>query len=265
MRLGILDSDLGGLALARRIRQCLPQWDVVVMADTARTPLGKRSPEAIGEVAERGADFLVRAGGAGMIVVSCHILASIAGDRLARSLTIPVLSISEAAASEAAAVSLKNRFGLMAAPATVESRYFEAALARLRPEARVFSVATPLLRQLVEEGWLKKPVTGMIVKTYLRPLKLRQIDTLILGCSHLTVLEKTLSRKAGARTSLVTGVDRLMDRLREAAEKGGGEAAKTSLTREGSLRICVTEKTPHLEKAASLFFSGPVLPETVQW
>jgi glutamate racemase len=260
MRIGILDSDLAGLALARRIRQRLPHRDVVVVADTARGPLGKRTAEAIGEVAERGADFLVRAG-AGIIVISCPILASIAADHLVNSLKIPVLSICEAAVSAAAAISRKKRFGLLAAPAVVESRYFEEALGRICPEAVVVAAAAPLLIHLVEEGWLKKPVTGMIVKAYLRPLKIRQIDTLILGGPHLTFLQKPLSRKAGARISPVTGEAVLLERIGRAA----GDAAEPNLAadRPGVLRVCVTEKTPHLEKIAGLFFKGPVVLETV--
>lgn len=258
MRLGVLDSDLGGLALARKLHQRLPQWEVMVAADTAQGPLGKRSAQAIGQMAERGANSLIRAG-ARMIVIACPILASIAGERLATTLEVPVFSICEAAVSAAAAISRKKRFGVMAAPATVESRFFEEALGRRCPEAVVVAVATPLLSDLVAEGWLKKPVTAMIVKTYLRPLKNRQIDTLILGCPHLNLLQKTLSRKAGARTRLVTGETLLIERIVQAAEQAAATDGPTD--RPGGLRVCVTEKTRHLERSAREAFNGPVVLE----
>jgi glutamate racemase len=260
MRLGILDSDLGGLILARWIRQHQPQWELVVAADTARAPLGRRTPEAIGEAAGRGADFLAGTG-VDAIVISCHVLASIAGERLAKTLEMPVLSISEAAVSAAVAVSRKKRFGLLAARATVDSGYFEEALRRLCSEAKVFSEAPPLLTQLVEADWLKKPVTGMIVKTYLRPLKIQQIDTLILGCSHLVALEKTLSRKAGARVSLVTGLELLLERLGRTATETASVTEPAD--RRGALRVCVTENTPLLRDTASAFFKGPVVFESM--
>ena len=105
-----------------------------------------------------------------------------------------------------------------------------------RPEARVFSAACPLLVPLTEEDWVKKPLTRMIVKKYLYPLKVRRIDTLILGNPHYTLLSAVIQTKIGRRVRIVDSAAGVSTRLR-------------TLPKSGRIRLMFTDLTPQVEKA----------------
>jgi len=116
-----------------------------------------------------------------------------------------------------------------------------------RPEARVFSAACPLLVPLTEEGWVKKPLTRVIVKKYLHPLKVRRIDTLILGNPHYTLLSSVIQTKIGRRVRIVDAAAGVSTGLRQYLT-AHPELDRT-LTKSGRIRLMFTDLTPQVEKA----------------
>jgi glutamate racemase len=256
MKIGILDSGIGGLTVARKIHEQLPGHEILYWGDTARIPYGDRHQDAIREYAAQGADVLVNAG-VNLLVLACHTIAAIAAPDLAGKLDISLFSIMDAAVETAVAASRKESFGVIATRATVESGCYEEKIKRIRPRARIYSAAAPLLVSLVEEGWLNRPETNRIVKHFLQPLKMRQIDTLILGCAHLSLLQKTFSRKAGTQITVVDAAEPLALNVRRFVES----TAVAPLGQGGNLRVFVSEKTAYLEKTARLFFNGNVTLE----
>jgi glutamate racemase len=256
MSIGILDSGIGGLTVAREVCSQLPGHDVIYWGDTARMPYGSRHPDRIREYAAQGADVLVKAG-ARLLVVACHTIAATAGTDLAGKSGLPVFSILDAAVEVAIAASRKNSFGVIATRATVESGAYEENIRQRNPKAKIYTAAAPLLVSLVEEGWINTPETHRVVKNCLHPLKMRQIDTLILGCAHLSLLKKTISRKAGTQITVVDAGVPLSLKVREFIES----APEASSGRGGTLRVFVSEKTAHLEKSARAFFNGNVALE----
>lgn len=253
MSIGILDSGIGGLTVAREVCAQLPGHDVLYWGDTARMPYGGRHPDTIREYAAQGAEVLVNAG-VTFLVVACHTIAAIAAADLAGKLGIPTVSILDAAVEAAVAASRKESFGVIATRATVESGAYEEKILRISPKAKIYSAAAPLLVPLVEEGWINKPETRRVVKNCLHPLRMRQIDTLILGCSQLTLLRKSLSRKAGTQISVIDAARPLALQIRRFMESD----ANPPDGRGGTLRVLVSEKTAHLEKMARAFFNGNV-------
>ena len=125
-------------------------------------------------------------------------------------------------AEEAAKLSRFGRIGVVGTKATVESGAYERELKLQNPDLNIFQQACPLLVPLVEEGWLKKPETRMIVKKYLAPLKQRQVDTLILGCTHYPMLMKEFVRLAGKRIKVLDApkivAEKLVDYLKRHPE-----------------------------------------------
>jgi glutamate racemase len=256
MSIGILDSGIGGLTVAREVCAQLPGHDVMYWGDTARMPYGGRHPDSIRKYAAQGADVLVKAG-VRLLVVACHTIAAIAGADLAGKSGIPVFSILDTAVEVAVAASRKGSFGVIATRATVESGCYEENIRRISPKAKIYTAAAPLLVSLVEEGWINKPETNRVVKNCLHPLKMRQIDTLILGCAHLSLLRHTISRKAGTQITVVDAGASLALKVRRFIES----APEESSGRGGSLRVLVSERTAHLEKSARVFFNGNVVLE----
>ncbi|MEA1901260.1 MAG: glutamate racemase, partial [Thermodesulfobacteriota bacterium] len=181
--IGIFDSGIGGLTVVKAIMENLFGYDIIYFGDTARTPYGTKSSETVKKYALENTEFLLSKG-AKIIVIACNTASSVATESVAENFDIPIFEVITPAVELSINTSHKPCIGIIGTRATVKSGIYEKKIKKMNPHARVYSKACPLLVPLVEEGWLNKPETKMIVKKYLHPLKVRQIDTLILGCTH---------------------------------------------------------------------------------
>ncbi len=200
--IGIFDSGIGGLTVVRAVMDALPGYDILYFGDTARTPYGNKSEKTVIEYALEDTEFLLKQG-ASVIVVACNTASSVATETLRQRFDVPVYEVVSPAVDAALKVSPKSIIGVIGTRATIESGIYEKKIKEKNPEARVYAAACPLLVPLVEEGWLDKPETRMIVKKYLHPLKTRQIDTLILGCTHYPLLKDIIAHKIGKRVQVI--------------------------------------------------------------
>ena len=200
--IGIFDSGIGGLTVVKSLMEKLPGYNMIYFGDTARTPYGSKSPETVVRYALENTDFLLKQG-AKLIVMACNTASSVAADRVAENYDIPIFEVVTPATENAVKTSNTLIIGVIGTRATVKSGIYEHKIMALKPDAKVYSAACPLLVPLVEEGWMKKPETVMIIKKYLYPLKVRQIDTLILGCTHYPLLKDKIQRKIGKRVHII--------------------------------------------------------------
>jgi glutamate racemase len=200
--IGIFDSGIGGLTVVKSLMEKLPGYNMIYFGDTARTPYGSKSPETVVRYALENTDFLLKQG-AKLIVMACNTASSVAADRVAENYDIPIFEVVTPATEQAVKISNTLTIGVIGTRATVKSGIYEHKIMALKPDAKVYSAACPLLVPLVEEGWMKKPETVMIIKKYLHPLKVRQIDTLILGCTHYPLLKDKIQRKIGKRVHII--------------------------------------------------------------
>ena len=199
--IGIFDSGVGGLTVARAIIKLLPDYDMVYYGDTARTPYGSKSPETVIKYALEDTDFLLKQD-ARIIVIACNTASSVAFTKVVERFEAPVFEVISPAVEFSVQNSKTFRFGVIGTVATINSDIYKKKIQALNSAAKVYSNPCPLLVPLVEEGWLKKPVTAMIVKKYLHPLKVRQIDTLILGCTHYPLLKNVIQKKIGKKVNI---------------------------------------------------------------
>ena len=190
--IGVFDSGIGGLTVVNALMAQLPGYDIVYFGDTARTPYGSKSPATVLRYARQNTEFLLTHN-ARMIVMACNTASSIATNDLTTSFDVPIFEVISPAVELALTQSRRGRIGVMGTRATIKSDVYAKKIRALRPEMQVYSQACPLLVPLVEEGWLNRPETAMIVKKYLHPLKVRQIDTLILGCTHYPIIRNQIS------------------------------------------------------------------------
>jgi len=212
--IGIFDSGLGGLTVVKSIMKQLPGYDLLYFGDTARTPYGTKSRETVINYSFENTDFLIQKGAA-VIIVACNTASSVAPQKLSEKYHIPIFAVISPAVEDALIVSKKGRIGIIGTRATVNSHIYEEKIHAKNPEAQVYSNACPLLVPLVEEGWMKKPETRMIVKKYLHPLKTRQIDTLILGCTHYPLLKDIIQQKIGKRVKIIDSSVSVAARIKE--------------------------------------------------
>ena len=195
--IGVFDSGVGGLTVAREIMRNLPSEKIVYFGDTARVPYGSKSKDTVIRYSRQIIHFLeeqqVKA-----IVIACNTASAFALDAVKDELNIPVLGVIEAGAKVAAKETRNKRVGVIGTLGTVGSGIHEAYLKQLDPEITVIGKACPLFVPLVEEGWLHDPVTTEIASRYLQELKDKEIDTLILGCTHYPLIRSTI-REEGVR------------------------------------------------------------------
>jgi glutamate racemase len=258
--IGVFDSGIGGLTVVRAIMQCLPGYDVLYFGDTARTPYGSKSTATVIKYAIENTEFLLSQG-AKAVVLACNTASSVAPNILRQRFDIPFLEVITPAAEMAVRSSRSGRIGIIGTRATVDSGVYERTIEKLKPGCRVFACACPLLVSLVEEGWLKRPETAMIVKKYLRPLKTKRIDALILGCTHYPLLAGMIQKKIGQRVRVIDSSTGVAQNLRRLIDTDGDLADR--LTRRGRYRFVVSDTTAQFERIAQSILKRPIQLEIV--
>ncbi|MCB2181399.1 MAG: glutamate racemase [Desulfobulbaceae bacterium] len=200
--IGIFDSGVGGMTVAKAVEQLLPEKRLVYFGDLARTPYGSKSPETIRKYALQNTEFLLKQG-AKLVIVACNSAASVASDLLEEKFSAPIFEVITPAIDAALQVTSDCRIGIIGTRATIKSNIYESKIAALNRSAKVFSQPCPLLVPLVEEGWLDKRETKMVLRRYLHPLKHRGIDTLVLGCTHYPLLKHLIAPRIGKRVNVI--------------------------------------------------------------
>ena len=257
--IGVFDSGLGGLTVVKELFRQLPQYDIIYFGDNARFPYGSKSREVIREFAVQDAEFLLSRG-AKAIVVACNTASAQAVDALRQKIAAPIFEVVTPAVEKAVRVT-EGRVGVIGTRGTVRSGVYAEKVRAAAPGVKVFAQACPLFVPFVEEGWTARPELASIAKSYLRPLRLRNVDTLILGCTHYPFLKPVIRRAVGP------GV-RLVDPAREtvaaiAAHLAAHPELETTLGRGGGHRFCVSDRTDHFETLASRWLGRPISLELV--
>lgn len=200
--IGVFDSGVGGLTVVREIMRNLPNEEIVYFGDTARVPYGSKSKETVTRYSRQIVRFLhskeVKA-----IVVACNTASAYALETIKKELDIPIIGVVEPGARVACETTVNDRIGVIGTEATVHSGIYTSFIRRQKPDVQVVSKACPLFVPLVEEGWLKDPITMEVARRYLEELLQYDIDTLILGCTHYPLLRSTVQKIVGDKVNLV--------------------------------------------------------------
>ncbi|MBU94855.1 MAG: glutamate racemase, partial [Balneola sp.] len=184
--IGIFDSGIGGLTVAKAVKAALPNEDILYFGDTARVPYGVKSEETVRAYALEITKFLMDKG-VKMILIACNtVSASAKEDIMHRAGTIPVIDVISAGAQAASesGLGVTPTVGVIGTIATVQSKAYEEALIQQLGSVNVIQQACPLLVPLAEEGWIEHEVARLTVKEYVRSFDDYQLDALILGCTH---------------------------------------------------------------------------------
>lgn len=200
--IGVFDSGVGGLTVAREIIRQLPNEKIIYFGDTARVPYGSKSKENIIKFSRQIIRFL-RSKNVKAIVVACNTASAIALEEIRHEIDIPIIGVVKPGAKVASTNTKNKRIGIIATEATINSNIYTDVIHENDREITVFGKACPLFVPLVEEGLLEDPVTDEIAMRYLNDLKSKDIDTLILGCTHYPLLRKTVGKIIGDNVNLV--------------------------------------------------------------
>jgi len=223
--IGIFDSGIGGLTVVKEILRLMPNERIIYFGDTARVPYGSKSPKAVREFAMQDASFLFNKG-VKTIVIACNTASAEALDLLQNEFGISVIGVIEPGARAASLITSGN-VGVIGTHGTIASGAYRIALHNTNSSINVESIACPLLVPLIEEDWIGKSATKEIADEYLKPLLEKNIDTLILGCTHYPVLKSVLQEVVGAKVTLIDSAEATADELVNVLDKNGLETSST--------------------------------------
>jgi len=224
--LGVFDSGIGGLTVARALFERLPHEAVLYFGDTARVPYGPKSPETVRRYSAEILAYLIGRG-VKAVVVACNTSTAHALDHLRSRASVPVVGVIEPGARAAVAASRSGTIGVIGTVGTVASGAYERAIKGLRPDATVVSAACPLFVPLVEEGWFDHPAAELIARDYLEPLRRSGVDVVVLGCTHYPLLKPLLQRVLGAGVQLIDSAEETAAQVvKELAARGLAASAR---------------------------------------
>ncbi len=200
--IGVFDSGVGGLTVAREIMRQIPNERIVYFGDTARVPYGSKSKETVTKYSRQIVRFLetqnVKA-----IVIACNTASAYALEQIEKEIKVPIIGVVKPGAVTAARATQNGKVGVIATEGTIQSEIYTQYIKELKQDAKVIGKACPLFVPLVEEGLLEDPVTDEIAQRYLSVLIDSGIDTLILGCTHYPLIRSTVGKVMGDKVTLV--------------------------------------------------------------
>ena len=200
--IGVFDSGVGGLTGAREIMRQIPNERIVYFGDTARVPYGSKSKDNIIKFSRQIIRFL-QTENVKAIVIACNTASALALDEMQQEFDLPILGVVKPGAKVAVETTANKRIGLIGTEANIRSGVYTRYIKSLDDEAKVFEKACPLFVPLVEEGWLHDDITLQVASRYLEELKEKDIDTLIMGCTHYPLIRSTIRKVMGDKVNLV--------------------------------------------------------------
>lgn len=251
--IGVFDSGIGGLTVVREIARQLPDESILYFGDTARVPYGPKSPDTVRRYSREIAAYLLGEG-VKAIVIACNTATAHALDVLRSELPVPVLGVVEPGARAAVRATTGGRIGVVGTLGTIRSGAYERAIAAIAPDARVAAQPCPLFVPLVEEGWLDHPATHLVAQEYLEPMRERDVDTLVLGCTHYPLLKREIGDVMGDRVALIDSAEET------AAEIGRVLAAHElrATAGSGTRRYVVSDMPEQFSRTARHFLGTPL-------
>jgi len=254
--IGIFDSGIGGLTVARGIRNALPNEDLLYYGDTAHLPYGEKSPEAIKRYATEITRFLLSKG-AKAIVIACNSASSVAAETVQQIAgdNFPVINVIDPMVELICNQYADKNVTVIGTKVTVGSKVYSDRVQVKCAQHKVTEVATPLLASMIEEGFVNDEVSLTVLKRYLSHKDITTADALVLGCTHYPVLEQDIHKAASKPLKLLLSPEVTAKAL-EAALKSNQLTANRSA--KGDIHVFVSDYTTHFEKNAQAFFGDSV-------
>ncbi len=247
--IGIFDSGIGGLTVARAIYERHPGESTIYYGDTARVPYGPKSPETVRRYSLEILHWLVGQG-VKLVVVACNTSTAHALGALQQASPVPVIGVIEPGARAAVRATRGGAIGIIGTAGTIASNAYMRAIHAVTPTQVVQQVACPLFVPLVEEGWFEHPATQLIAEEYLRPLRQAQVDVLVLGCTHYPLLKPLLGRVMGEGVRLIDSGEETAAAVTEVLQRDDMRAPEG---RRVTHRFVVSDDEPRFRAVGSRF------------
>ncbi|MFA6257114.1 MAG: aspartate/glutamate racemase family protein [Candidatus Paceibacterota bacterium] len=270
-KIGIFDSGLGGLIVAKAIRRAMPQYDYVYLGDTKRVPYGNRSHQAVFEFTKEAVNHLFQKENCAIVIIACNTSSARALKPLQKyfknqsrrrkgsgprpKASGKVLGVLIPAAEEAA--KFKN-VGVLGTAGTVASRAFPEEIQKLNKKTKVFQNSAPMLVPLAEAG--EKASALPFIKKYLQPFVGKKIDALVLGCTHYPIYKKEIKKIVGTKVKIISQDEIVPIKLKNYLTRH--EEISKKLSRGKTAKILITDETQTIDALTRKWF-GNVKPKLI--
>lgn len=260
--IGVFDSGVGGLTVARELLRQLPEESVLYLGDTARVPYGPRGRDTIERFALELTGFLL-AQEVKALVIACNTISATVAEAIRAVSPVPVFDVVYPTVRAAVGATRTGRLGVIGTVGTVRSGVYETLGKALRPDLRVWARECPLFVPIAEENLERHPVARLMAEEYLQAFEGTEVDVLILGCTHYPLLSRVIGEVATERVGQNV-------RLVDSAEPTVSELAR-HLTEQGLLRsgtprhrFCVTDASYKFLQIANAILERDVSSEVEQ-
>lgn len=216
--IGIFDSGFGGLTVMRAIHHVLPHENIIYFGDTARLPYGSKSAETIIRYSLESSTFLIDQG-IKLLVVACNTVCSVAFEQLQKSCPVPVVGVIQSGIEQVVKSSSTGCIAILGTRATIASGVYQHQIQQRLPHADLTAISCPLFVPLVEEGYGEHPLTELVIQEYLHPLRLKAVDTVLLGCTHYPLMQTIIQKSLGSHVTLVDPAPACAEHVRALLEE----------------------------------------------
>ncbi len=251
--IGVFDSGLGGLTVFKEITKVLPNEEIIYFGDTARVPYGSRSSETVTKYTFQSINFLLE-NNVKAIVIACNTASARSLAAAQERYNIPIIGVIKPGASGAIQTTKNKRIGIIGTAGTINSKAYEQEIFQRDPHAEVFAKACPLFVPIVEEGWGNTKVAELTAREYLEYFSDKDIDTLVMGCTHYPILHDTIYKVTEGKINLINPAVETALRLKQLLEQ-------TSLLycgeREVEHKFFVSDLPERFQKLGEEFLNHP--------
>ncbi|MCD8528985.1 MAG: glutamate racemase [Chitinophagales bacterium] len=250
--IGIFDSGIGGLTVANAIYNTLPNETLVYFGDTAHLPYGEKSKELIRQYSLEITRFLIEEKKCKAIVIACNTASAAAYEFIRDKYkgTIPIINVIDPIIENLVSLPEIKKIGLIATNTTIESGVYQEKLKRRKPDALIKPLATPLLVPMIEEGYANDNISHTLISNYLEKEELKDIEALILGCTHYPIIKAEINAFYNGKVALIDSTQIVANKLKYILEK----EKLLSSTRTHNNKFYISDKNPHFDKSAVRFF-----------
>jgi len=277
MKIGIFDSGLGGLIIARAIRKAMPTYDYVYLGDTKRVPYGNRSHDAVFEFTKEAVEYLFKKEDCAIVIIACNTSSARSLRRIQQEYLVEynktrrlmgeserkVLGVLIPTAEEAVKY---ERVGILGTSGTIASNSFPEEIKKLGRvitptsiKTKVFQNSAPMLVPLIEEG--EKVLAKQFILKYLKPFSGKKLDALVLGCTHYPFYKNEIKKTLGKKVVVLSQDEIIPKKLKSYLEKHSEIEKKLSKNKKA--KILVTDITNNIIKLSGKWFGNKTKPELI--
>jgi glutamate racemase len=254
--IGIFDSGVGGLTVAKEVFKNLPKYQTIYFGDTARLPYGTKGADFVKKYSDKISEWLLNKN-AKIIVIACHTSSAWATDFLKNKYkSTPIFDMISFTAKDIVKSSKNKKIGIIGTPGTIKSSSWSRAIKKLDPSLKIYLKSCPLFVPLAEEGWINNEIAKNIIKEYLTPMKNQGIDTLVLGCTHYPLLLKEIKKFMGKNVKIINPAENTAKQIKEYLAEN--PAIEKNVKKGRSHQFFFSDEPYNLEKISKICFGKKI-------